>query len=109
MLVLKRLNHDPRREKNNEGESVTLQDAIASGKKFRRSHMIYGKEIFWCEPGMGDNYTYTFKWADLVATDWYLEEPTISFTEAQLREAHREACKMKDWSFIDAFLKKLGF
>jgi hypothetical protein len=60
---------------------MTLQEAIKSGKRFRRHIMFKGE---WysnpCQHG-------TFDYADILADDWEIESTPVTITKEQFYEA----------------------
>lgn len=78
---------------------MTIQEAIKSGKKFKRKHWPY-------------YYVYsshnTVDCNDIMATDWEVEpepEQKIEITKAQLKNA----CEGWNYVCVDILSKRLGF
>jgi len=66
----------------NEGVNMTLQEAIKSGKRFKRCN-----DAYWLKFHGKESPFLTLKEADIFATDWEVEEKKVLVSEAQLVKA----------------------
>lgn len=62
---------------------MNIIEALKSGKRFRRA----GFQTYY-SPGIHDAY---FCYDEIIATDWEVEEKTITITEEQLLQAWKKA------------------
>jgi len=81
---------------------MTIQEAIKSGKNFKRP--IYRE---WKSPRVAN----WFCEEDILATDWEVEEKNITVTKEKLNSVYREYfgfCQNSKSDFGDFMMKKLG-
>lgn len=75
------------------GVSVNLIDAVKSGRPFRRHHWIEGTWSILDEDGdlkfVGSLCGVSPQKEDILADDWEIQEPTVTITWSQLKEAYR--------------------
>jgi hypothetical protein len=61
---------------------MTLQEALKSGRNFRRRAARMAGDSIWLSPTYND-----FDRDDVLADDWEIEEPTVTITRSQLNAA----------------------
>ena len=66
---------------------MTLQEAIKSGKRFKRPF-----DAAWIEPVTG----YYLEGEDILADDWEIEEQKVEITKSKLADAYDKA--LADWT-----------
>jgi hypothetical protein len=82
---------------------MTLIEAVKSGKRFRRAAKCTHASINdmcrcgdWYENRTERDWTYAFKFQDLVADDWEVEEKRVTITAADLESAIDRAFNNKN-------------
>ncbi len=86
-----------------EGQEVTIQEAIKGGKRFKRP----GHEE-WFINGSTYFYAGAFRYEDILAEDWIVEETPLQVTKDQLASAIRAAMKGDEVpAWFPEFLERL--
>lgn len=87
---------------------MTIQEAIKSGKRFRRPGWIF----HWCPAFKGpltDEVFDNLLYSDIIATDWEVEDRTVGITSTDLATAWQRATYLCDGTPTHSVLaKELG-
>lgn len=78
---------------------MTIQDAINSGKRFKRP-----KHDLWYELSYE---VLAVNRVDILATDWEIEAPTRTISAQDIRDAYKDEDQVWFWH-VEFIIKKLG-